>query len=286
MISINIVLMEDKRAPYFSSELREKFPKSCTIRLTFKSDKSVLKLLEHPPTLRSQWLVIVERGCPDNLISLVAKCKNSINLVMSDQLSSKRHFSLLRGLGETRLVDMITADEQTCVDMVKKRLDISDNVAKELVKLCSCYLPHLEENIVTLECLGGPITKTDLTNYIQRKNNLTVYSLFYHLVGVKAAPEKQLVNYLHDYRHAVSYIRKKLLGLFDIAVLAYSFIESGELGVDNVDEFIKNNKLKVSAYFVKKIVDELHKCVDYSSLLLLRYKVDKTNNMVTLLSFI
>lgn len=284
---MNIVLMEDSRAPIFSSELREKYPRSCTLTVNNRTSYDVLKLLANPPTLKDNWLVIVERGSADILIETVAKTTFAVVLIMSDNINSARHNSIASKVGDTSILNMINIEESTGIEYIKKRINVSDDNAKKLLKLCNGYMPHLEESIVVLECVGGEITQSVMSRYIQRRSSITVHKLFFHLVKVKRVPEKDLVTYLCKYMYAIKYIRKRLLELFNISIDLYEQIESGVLGSDNVEDYCKSkSNLKVSKYFVRRVVDELHPSLDLSSLLLFRYKVDKLDNMITLLSYI
>lgn len=281
---MNIVLIEDYRAPYFSSEMQSKFPNPCIINVTRKSDNSILKLLESSPTLRDKWLVIVRGGTNQNLIKLIAKSTNSINLFMATELNFKTIYSVVSKYSETKILNMVNPSDETCLSIVKSRLSISDEIANQLVRISRNYLPFLEEYITTLECLNTVITKESIKEFIQPRNNLTVYSLVYKLTGISEISNKQLMVFLHDYRYATPYLRKRLLVLLDAIILMYKNIEIGELGLDNIEEFISKNKLKVTPYFTKRVIDEMHKSLKFSALILIRYQVEKCTNIIMLIN--
>lgn len=284
---MNIVLIEDSKAPIFSRDLKMKFPGSCTMYVEKRSTIDSIKLIESPPTLMDKWLVIVKDGVQEPVMKYIANLgEKNINLFMSDTLNYTKIYSIVNSKIETKILNAVNVEEATSVKYSMNRLNISKDVAEYLVKICNNYMPHLEEAIIVLEGLGEDVTKSSVDKYIPRRVNLTIYSLFYHLVGIKIIGEKNLALYLYNYKYAIKYIKKKLLNLLNISQIIYRDVESGSLGSDNIEEYYNSKNLKVSKYFISKVVNEMHPTLDYPTLLVLKYRIEKTTNMITLLNLI
>lgn len=281
---MNFVVLEDPRAPLFTQELVEQFPKSSTVGINPRNTKGLIPTLNGSPTLTDNWLVLVDKRVGDTVIAELAGMKTCINVFYAKANNVNYIAALCREHGDCQIVDMLNMDEPSTINYVKTKLNVNESVARELVKRCKCYLPYIEESMLTLKSLQEPITINHVKEYIQKRSETTVFTVFYHLVGLKRKRLSELGLFLYQYRYAYPYIKKRLQKIFTETIKLYKDIELGKLGGDNIKDYLSENKMEVSEYFVRRIVLELHETMTVDELYLHKIIIDKTDNMPTLLS--
>lgn len=281
---MNIILLEDARAPIFSEDLRAKTPRSSIIRMEPKNTRTCISLMKGKPTLTSTWLVFVDMKVSDIVLESISGLPNCINIVFTKSVDAERKLSICRKGGDSKLLDMINVDKESCVSYITSRLNTSEKLSKSIADKCNYFLPYIEEAILVLEMIDKEVTKSDVDLYIQKRSNLTVNSLFYHLVGFKTLSSQIVSDFLYQYKFAFPYIKKKLLLLFSESEKIYKSIENGNLGLDNIKDYLKNNKVKISEYMISVLISKIHPIIGLGELVLIKISIDKIDDMVNLLS--
>ena len=284
---MNIILIEDPSVPIVSSEIKEKFPQPSIRYVNKKTDSADLVCLKNHPLLTIKWLVIIEHGSPIDMIEGLVKLETCVCVVMSSKSNYLSYISLCKKFGECRFIDASKLDKASNRKYVIKRIGVGEKCADKLCVYCNEYLPYIEEAIITLQSLDKDIVEADISKYISKRTGITVHSLFYHLIGYKTCNDKLMTLFLYRFRYALPYLKKKLVSLLDTTMKLYSSMQCGELGPDDIDSYMASNeKLGVSKYFVSNAVTNLYSSIDYDVLVLTKIKIEKTENIIQLLSYL
>lgn len=283
---MNIILLEDSRAPLFTERLVQSFPNSSVVGITKRNNSSILKELSSRPLLSDKWLLLIESNTNEELIKSLFSMDSCI-CVLKCKDSEKDYFlALSRSRGDTRFVDCKNITEEEAVKRITSKLDTTEQIARMIYTKCNKFMPYIEETIVSLSCLGRAVKMSDLDNYMEKYNSITIYSLYYHILGIDKISNKELVTYLYRYKYAIDYIKKTLLDLFDSTESLYKSIDEGLLGSDNIHEYVKNTKLKVTPYFVTKTVNKIYKSMTYADLVITKIRITKVESIVELLDIL
>lgn len=284
---MTIVLLEDERAPIFSAPLRKRFPSSSIVYITSRNLKDYIKTLKSKPILSNKWLVFVDKRVGTNATEELASLENCITVFYVTNKTAKQILSLVKGVKEdVRFLDVLNMDKDECAKYITTRLPISIQNATILANRCNYYLPYIEESILTLNSLEPPIRKSDIEKYIAKHNSMNPTFLFYHIVGLRKANDREIADYLYAFRYAHSYIKKSLLDIFSDVEIIYGDMYKGELGADNISSYYTSKRLKVSEHLVKNVVLNIHKNVSVDALVLYKYTVQKTETILDLLSIL
>lgn len=278
------IVLEDERAPIFTREILKEYPSSCVVKINTKSFKTDFNLLQSKPTLTDKWLVLVNSKISKVYVEQLAKLKTINMLVYCSQNNYKEKLSICRNSCETKFLNVISMTLPSCVNYIKSQLEIAEDVAVKLAKKCNLYTPFVEESIILLKTLDHKITSYDVDNYVQKRSNVTVYTLFYYLLERNGNVDG-ILKFIYEYRHALDYLKKRLLKLFSYAETIYMSMETGELGNDNVDEFIENNDIDASSYFVRRVI-HIHQSIGYDLLLLNKITIENLDSIPSLLSIL
>lgn len=281
---MNIILLEDPRAPIFSEDIRSKIPRSSFIRMEPKNTRTCISLMKGKPTLTSTWLVFVDKKVSDIVLESISGLPNCVNIIFTKSVDAERKLSICKKGGDSKILDMINVDKESCVSYINSRIGTTEKLSKLIAGKCNYFLPYIEEALLVLEMLDTDVTKSDIDLYIQKRSNLTVNSLFYHLVGFKVLSSEMVSDFLYQYKFAFPYIKKKLLLLFSESEKIYKCIEDGSLGLDNIKGYLKNNKVKISEYMISVLISKIHPIIGLGELVLIKISIDKIDDMTNLLS--
>lgn len=285
---MNIILNEDLRVPIFTNKIVKKFSNSSIVKVNKRTRFDDLKrTLSYRPLFNKSYLILVSKNTEPTVLEYCLTLKDEVVVVYCDSNSKNIYYNKAKKFSTTKIVDVTRMDESGTIDYIKSRLTISDDNAKKLMNKCNKFMPFIEENVISLEVLGCTITSKEIDKYVSKYSNITVYSLFYSILGIKSINSKDLVYFLYSFRRAFDYLHKTLLTLFKITIRIYSDIESGDLGCDNIKQYHTEKELKdVSVYFVKQIVEESHKSLNLRDILVLEYAVKESKNILELLNLV
>ena len=283
---MSLVLIENRLCPIVSEEVKSKFPQPSIRVVSRDTTKSELDKLKRHPLLTKKWLVLVEEKVSSVVIEDLLQSETCYVVIFANQTNYLFYIDLCKRYGDYKFIDASKLDEKANRDYVKKRLGVGKECSDIICTYCNEYLPYIEEAIITLESLNREIKTSDVTKYLSKRTNITVYSLFYHLVEIRQLNQKSLTLFLYQFRFALPYLKKSLMNIIDTVLKIYVSIDNGELGNDNVVEYLTKTRLKVSKYFVTTTVSSIYPSVDYDSLLLLRIRIEKTESIIQLLSYL
>lgn len=277
------VVLEDSRAPLFTMELLKDVPSSSVVRVNRDTTNEELKKLNGSPLFTKKWFAIVEKSCSSSTIKSVLSTK-AVIILYATKTNLESKLILCKQFSDVKVVDLISPSKEYCTSYVEESLGVSHSLAEKICSKSNYFLPSIEENIMILKSLDTVDNKA-VNLYVSTRSNTTTFTIFYFLVGLRDVNKKAMVKFLYDFRYAFSYIKTSLLSLFETSKAAYRAIESGELTVDNLSEFLKsNNKLKATKYFLERVVIDLHPHMSYDTLVLKEIQISKCSSMIELLS--
>lgn len=282
---MNIILLEDDRASEFTKKLYKSYPETSIVKVHQRDSVEKLSFLDNKPLLTANWLVLVDRRVDIGVIGFLAKKSLCINIIYANDLDSSLKLSVCKKVSDdSSIVDMLNISQEGAIDFITSELDISEELAIKLYNKCNKFFPYIVGALHSLSVLNRRIVSKDLDLYVESHSHITPNSLFYHLVGVKCVNTPTVVKYLYDYKNAFTYIRKKLLTLYNASEKIYKDIEKGDLHSNNIDDYCRSTKLKVSPYFVKIIVTKVYKILTYDELILGKCLVNNLDSILSLLS--
>lgn len=282
---MNVILLEDERASEFTKKLYSSYPETSIVKVSTKDTIEKLYFLNNKPLLTTNWLVLVDKRVGLPIIEFLATNKFCVNIIYATDLDSSLKLAFCKKLNDdSSIVDMLNISKDSAISFITSEISIDEVLAEKLYNKCNKFFPYIVGALHSLSMLDRKIVSKDLDVYVESHSSLTPNSLFYHLVGVKTLNYKSTIKYLYDYKNAFPYIKKKLLTLYNASEKLYKDIENGELHTNNLDDYCKSNKLKVSPYFVKIIVTKVYKTLTYDELILSKCLVNNLDSTLSLLS--
>lgn len=280
------LVMEDSRAPLFTEDLYNTVPKSSIVKIKKSTLDLEVDKLNSSPLFTSKWFALIDRGVSENLIVKICSMKSVVPIIYVTDKTVGSVRSVISEFGENKLVNLINPSKSFCEKHVCKVLSVTEDVSKCLCEKSNYFLPSLEENINVLKSLGRAPSKKDINLYISRRNSVTIYSLFYFILGQSKVLPKNIIVFMHDFKYAFSYLKESLLKLFDDMLQIYDDIENAIVGKTNIDSYYKSSKLGCTLFFTKRVVLEFHKIFTYEEIYLRKLKLARCSNVVELLNYI
>lgn len=268
-------------------KIKSKFPKTSILEVNKGNRYDLLKLSHTVPLLTDGWVIIGNQSM--SVEQMLPFCKDTNNLVILHTKPVNKT-TVMESLDENgikyKLVDNVNVPKETLINYVCSTLKLQQKDAKALCNRCNNYMPYVLESVTLLQTLGRQVTRSDINMFIPQRTNITVNSLFLHMIGYKVLDISLVANYLYDFRYAFKYVKTKLLEYLEDAIYVYSLIESGVLGSDNYSTFTFDRTLVISEYVLKNLVLHVHSEVSLEMLLLTKIKVQKCTAMFMLLEYI
>jgi hypothetical protein len=283
---MNIILLEDKRAPIFTSSVVKKFPRSSTIRLTPRDARTLIGLLNKKPTLSNSWLVLVDNRVSDTVIQDIVNIEHCVNVIYATELNLKHKNSLCPKKENTQIVNVINLSEEECKSYILSRIEIEIDALDKLYTQTKGYMPYVEESLTILNTIGCKVTLRDINTYIPKRSSATVNTVFYHMIGVRKAEEKVLIEFLYQFRYAIKYLKTRLFEIIEDTEKMYKDIELGILGADNISRYYSDNKFKVSEYYTSLVVLEIFPNLSIEDLIAYKYAISKVENVLELIAIL
>lgn len=276
------LVQEDARCPIFTRELVGKtFPYSSVIRV----DKRMDVKISGKPSLTKTWLLLLNNNLNAEQLEKYLATPNCSFVVYVDDKNLNYKASICKKFDTIKILNVTNFCKEDCIDYIMKRLSISETLAKEVFVKTGSFLPRIEEAIVTLSCLNNVGSK-EIDSYLPRSSSVSVNTVFYYIIGLRKTSESKIVDFLWQFRYSFSYLKKNLIRLCNACIRIYGSLEEGELGLDNVDEYLKKSKLDVSPYFIRLIISEVYRTLTFSEIYVLRLKLNKSKTMLDLLNLI
>lgn len=284
-----IVLLEHKiyHIESLVDKIHSSFPMNSILKVNRKNIYDMQKLLKTTPLLTDGWAIIISDTV--SIEQALAFCKDDNNVVVICTKPNRKNDAIVAlGAEEIKfsIVDNIKVGEEALRKYVSERLHIDNKLAITLCNRCNNYLPYVLEGVSLLETLGRQVERKDVTNFIDKRSGVNIYSLFKHLIGYINMDESTVATYLYDFRFAFPYIKKELLKYIDDTINIFSLIESGHLAGDNYKTFNYGFKVRVSDYVLKSLILDVHESVSLELVILLKVKIQKCDSMYQLLNCI
>lgn len=268
-------------------KIKSKFPKTSILEVNRSNRYDFLKLSHTVPLLTDGWVIIGNQSM--SVEQMLPFCKDTNNLVILHTKPSKKN-EVIESLDEHgikyNLVDNINVSKESLIAYTSTTLSLLEKDAKALCNRCNNYMPYVIEAVTLLQTLGRQVTRNDINTFIQKRTNITINSLFMHMIGYKVLDVSLLATYLYDFKYAFKYVKTKLLEYVEDSIYVYSLIESGVLGSDNYSTFSFDRTLNISEYVLKNLVLHVHSEVSLEMLLLTKIKIQKCTSMFMLLEYI
>lgn len=271
-----IILIEDKRSPICSIDLKSKFPRSSTVYVTKKNYDVCINLIKGSPTLTKSWLVFIDVRVPvEHLKQILKVSKHNVNIVNSTHHDCKEKYGFCKSIGlHPQILDCIKPSDQECIGHITKSLKCSNEVALYLTRSCNNYMPHIEECILLLTGYNGVLDNRIVDLYVPKRSSITVHTLFYHILGEKTVDMSQLALFLYNFRYGIKYVLQSLNDMFSDTIEIYKLMNAGELGEDNYEDYSYKD-IKLTKYMISVIVTSIYHKVDFDTIV--RYKLVLSN---------
>lgn len=283
---MNYLVIEDSRAPLFSRDFFKNTPKDSIFRITKRTLYKDLDDLKKSPLFTNKWFVLIENKVGNDMIEKMKDHTDVDVIVLADRNNYVSKRSYLLKLGEFKVIDLVNPSKDYCERFVINELGVTKDTAKVLLGRSNYFLPTIVENVNLLKCLGRTPTTNDVNLYVSRRTSVTVYTLFYYILNNSKVKPKTILLFLHEFRFAFNYVKTRLIELFDVSMKIYDSVESGTLGGSNCIQFIEDNNLDVTEYFVRIVITDLHPKITYEKLYLEKLRISRIENIVELLNFI
>lgn len=289
---MNYILIEPKDVPIGSlkSKILSTVPQSSVMNINRGNAFESLKTLRLPPLLTDNWLVFInDRVSYDNIKNIFSITEN--NNIVHFEVTSKAEEVVNKliedGVG-VKVINNNKLDKDEVEEYVSSSLDLSIEDTKYLCRRVRYNVKKIVESVNILSLLDA-VERKDIKQYTNRSSKASVSDIVDKLLGYpNKRGTKGLVDLIYDYRFGFSYLKEYILKEINDIMMTYSAISSGELWLDNYQDFKGDAKMKsISKYRLAKYI-EMYRVVSIDKLYLTKLKIEalRNNEIHLLLSYI
>lgn len=257
-----IILYENQSNIILSvaDKIKTSYPKSSIQCVGAKEKQTdVLNRFKRPPLFSKGWLI---ECSPKVSTSLLRKLDVAHNILLIRVTSAKTRdetLKKLRGLN-IKLVDNYQPPESEVLEWIQGELKCDYYLARLIYKRTHGNFAQLIDGVELLT-LVHPLTEYDVKKYLKPQKNLGLQDVIRFMLGVQRAgiTKKDVIKVLYDYRFALNFLVDFFVNQLDIYICVFQYALSGELTLENYQEFYErcDNKViqNISQYQLKKILE-------------------------------
>lgn len=283
---MNFLVLEDDRAPVFTLELLSKHPSLSVVTVDKNSNSSLLDSLKSKPLLSKKWIVLVKSSVSESHKRAIASSTLCIGIFYSTKTALPKDKALISEFGEYKLINMLNPSKKWIIEYVMNSLGVDYTLAESICNKGNKFFPYIHESVLMLQPFKGEITSYHINTFLQEHLSCNPTYLFESLLNVNKCNTTTIVKYFYQFRYAFSYLKTELLNLCRSVIMLYSNIQQGNLGNDNIEEYVRSlpRDTKISIYLIRQTVSVYYPRLTLESILVIYKKINMTSNILQLMS--